>query len=150
MLSLRIRSAGPLPLAAAALLLAAPLAARAADTCGLLTAAQIGQATGDPVTSTSPGPSNCIWRGKDNGVYLTIRDSSAWANGKSILSATGHATPVSGVGDDAFFANMGTQPWLYALKGSHFIIIHLNASKLPAPQAQAALKTLAVDALAKM
>jgi hypothetical protein len=140
-----------LPLAAAtAFFLAGPLAARAADTCGMLTTAQIASATNDPVTSTSPGPSNCIWRGKSNGIYLTIRDSSSWAKGKSMFLATGHATPVSGVGDDAFFADMGKQPWLYALKGSHFIIIHLSADKLPADQAQNALKTLANDALAHL
>jgi hypothetical protein len=129
---------------------AAPLAHAAADTCNLLTTAEISSATGDPVTTTSPGPSNCIWRGKESGIYLTIRDGSAWKTGKAALTGTGHATPVSGVGDDAFFAAMGNQPWLYALKGSHFIIIHVNVTKLSADQAESALKTLANEALSRL
>ena len=147
--STETRRAARLLCLAALLLIAAPLA-HAADTCNLLTAAEISAATGDPVTTTSPGPSNCIWRGKASGIYLTIRDGSAWKTGKSALLGAGHATPVSGVGDDAFFAAMGDQPWLYALKGSHFIIIHLNVAKFSPGQAEAALKSLANEALSRL
>ncbi len=135
---------------AALLLVTAPLAHAAADTCNLLTTAEISSATGDPVTTTSPGPSNCIWRGKASGIYLTIRDGSGWTTGKSMFIGSGHAKPVTGVGDDAFFADMGSQPWLYALKGSHFIIIHLNVTKFSTDQAQSALKSLANEALSRL
>ena len=134
---------------AAVLLAAAPLA-HASDTCNLLTTAEIATATGDPVTTTSPGPSNCIWRGKASGIYLTIRDSAGWKSGKATFIGSGHATPVSGIGDDAFFAPMGNQPWLYALKGSHFIIIHLNVNKFSPDQAESALKSLANSALSHL
>ncbi len=150
MLSTEMRRIAHLLSLAVLLLVAAPLARAANDTCNLLTTAEISAATSDPVTTTSPGPSNCIWRGKDSGIYLTIRDGAAWKNGKSMFIASGHAQPVSGVGDDAFFADMGSQPWLYALKGSHFIIIHLNVTKFSAGQAQSALKSLANEALSRL
>jgi hypothetical protein len=139
-----------LPLAAAILFAAAPLAARAADTCGLLTAGEISAATGDPVTSTSPGPSNCIWRGKASGVYLTIRDGATWANGKSMFQASGHLQPSSGVGDDSFFLDAGAQPFLYVLKGGHFIILRVNVNKFSQAQNEAADKALATSAIGRM
>jgi hypothetical protein len=132
----------------AALILAAPFAARAADTCGLLTAAEVAAATGEPVTTTTPGPSNCFWSGKDSRVYVTIRDGSGWAKGKSMMMGSGNASAVSGLGDDAFF--MTGNGFLYVLKGSHFIIVRVNVNKFSADQNQAAMKTLAGHAVTRM
>ena len=139
----------PLLSLAAVFLIAAPLA-RAADTCNLLTTAQISAATGDPVTTTTPGPSNCIWSGKASRVYLTTRDASGWASFKSMAIGGGHATATSGVGDDAFFLGSGAQSFLYALKGKQFIILRVNVPKFSADQNQAAMKTLAASAVSKL
>ena len=79
-------------LSLAALLFAAASFARAADTCNLLTTAEISAATGDAVTNTAPGPSNCIWSGKASRVYLTIRDGSGWASFKSMVIGGGKGT----------------------------------------------------------
>jgi hypothetical protein len=128
---------------------AAPLA-RAADTCNLLTTAEISAATGDPVTNTGPGPSNCIWSGNVSRVYLTIRDGSGWASFKSMVMGSGKATATSGVGDDAFFLGSGAQSFLYALKGKQFIILRVNVPKFSADQNQAAMKTLANSAVGRM
>lgn len=136
------------PLCLAALLLAAAPLARAADTCNLLTTAEISAATGDPVTTTSPGPSNCIWRGKASGVYLTIRDGSGWASAKSMMMGSGKASAASGVGDDAFF--MAGGGFLYALKGSHYIILRVNITNASADKNQAAEKTLANNAAGRL
>jgi len=136
-------------LSVALLFAAAPLAARAAsDTCGLLTTAQVAAATGDPVTTTTPGPSNCFWSGKASRVYLTIRDGSGWAQAKSMMMGSGKASAVSGVGDDAFF--MGAGGFLYALKGGHYIILRVNVPKFSADQNQAAMKALASNAVSNM
>ena len=137
-------------LSLAAILVAATPLARAADTCNLLTAAEIATATGDPVTTTSPGPSNCIWSGKASRVYLTIRDGSGWASFKSMAIGGGHATATSGVGDDAFFLGSGAQFFLYALKGKQFIILRVNVPKFSADQNQAAMKTLANAAVGRL
>ena len=139
-----------LPLAAAILFAAIPLAARAADTCGLLTTPEISAATGDPVTTTTPGPSNCVWRGKASGVYLTIRDSSNWASFKSMMISAGKASATSGVGDDAFFLGTDATPFLYVLKGGHFIILRVNVGKFAQAQNQAADKALAASAVGRM
>ena len=137
-------------LSLAALLLAAAPLARAADTCNLLTTAEISAATGDPVTTTTPGPSNCIWSGKASRVYLTIRDGSGWASFKSMAIGGGHATATSGVGDDAFFLGSGAQSFLYALKGKQFIILRVNVPQFSADQNQAAMKTLANAAVGRL
>ena len=128
---------------------AAPLA-RAADTCNLLTTTEISAATGDPVTNTGTGPSNCIWSGNVSRVYLTIRDGSGWASFKSMVMGSGKATATSGVGDDAFFLGSGAQSFLYALKGKQFIILRVNVPKFSADQNQAAMKTLANSAVGRM
>jgi hypothetical protein len=138
-----------LPLAAAILFLAAPLAARAADTCSLLTAAEISAATGDPVTATTPGPSNCIWRGNGSAVYLTIRDGSGWASFKSMVLGAGKGSATSGVGDDAFFLGPGTS-FLYVLKGAHFIILRVNVKAFSQAQNASADKTLAASAVGRL
>lgn len=134
-------------LSLAALISVAPLA-RAADTCNLLTAGEVAAATGDPVTTTTPGPGNCIWSGNASRVYLTIRDGSGWANAKSMMMGSGKASAVSGIGDDAFFMNAGG--FLYALKGGHYIILRVNVPKFSADQNQAAMKTLAGNAVAHL
>ena len=149
MLSAKTRHLAHLLSLAALFLLTVPLA-RAADTCNLLTTAEISAATGDPVTNTGPGPSNCIWSGKTSRVYLTIRDGSGWASFKSMAIGGGKATPTSGVGDDAFFLGSGAQAFLYALKGNQFIILRVNVPKFSADQNQAAMKTLANSAVGRL
>jgi hypothetical protein len=149
MLSIQsLRSARLLPILA--LVFAAAPLARAADTCNLLTTAEISAATGDPVTTTTPGPSNCIWSGKASRVYLTIRDGSGWASFKSMAIGGGNATATSGVGDDAFFLGSGAQSFLYALKGKQFIILRVNVPKFSPDQNQAAMKTLASNAVGRL
>lgn len=146
MLLLQTRHIGRL-LSLALVFAAAPLA-RAADTCNLLTTAEISAVTADPVTTTTPGPSNCVWSGQASRVYLTIRDGSGWAQAKSMMMGTSKASAVSGVGDDAFFMTGGG--FLYALKGGHYIILRVNVPKFSADQNQAAMKSLAGNAVGRL
>lgn len=148
MLSLQVRL---LPLAAA-LFLAAPLAAHAADNlCGLLTNAEIAQATSDPVLHSGGMAKDCIWSGDKSRVYISTRDSATWAGGKAQLQQYGaNLQPVSGVGEDAFFWGPAASPTLYAKKGAQFILLRVNVKGFSQGQTEAALKTLANDALAKM
>lgn len=147
MLSIQSLRSSRLLIAASLIFAAAPLA-RAADTCNLLTTDEISAATGDPITTTTPGPSNCVWRGKASGIYLTIRDGSGWAGAKSMMMGSGKASAVSGVGDDAFF--MAGGGFLYALKGGHYIILRVNVPKFSADQNHAAMKTLANSAVGRL
>lgn len=140
-----------LPLAAAAVLFAAaPLAARAADSCGILSTQQLSAATQDPSIKSGSGVNgDCIWSGKHSTVYISVRDSSTWANGKAAIQKYGQIQTVSGVGNDAFFLRPDDpKPTFYALKGAHFIILRVNASGFSNDQTKEALKTLANQALA--
>ncbi len=140
-----------LPLAATALFLAAPLAARAADSCAILSIAQLSAATQDPTIKPGRGVNNdCIWAGGKTTIYISVRDSGNWATGKSAFQKYGQIQPVSGVGSDAFFQGPDPKPSLYALKGSHFIILRVNGTGWTADQTKSALKTLANQALANL
>lgn len=138
-----------LSLAAAALFLSLPLAAPAADSCGILTVQQISAATQDP--SIKPGSgvnADCIWSGKKTTVYISVRDSGNWSTAKGAFQKYGKIESVSGVGSDAFFMGPDDpKPTLYALKGAHFIILRVNVTGFSTDQTKAALKTLASEAL---
>jgi hypothetical protein len=138
-------------LALAALVLAAPLARAADNTCNLLTNAEIAQATNDPVLHAAGMSKDCIWNGDKSRVYITTRDASTWATGKAQLQQYGgNIQPVSGVGDDAFFMGPGPTPTFYALKGAHFIILRVNVKGFSEAQNEAAAKALATNALGRL
>ena len=139
-------------IAAAALLSAvAPLAARAADGCGILSAQQLSVATQDSVKSGSGVNGDCIWSGKHSTIYISVRDSGTWASAKASFKKYGQIQTVSGVGDDAFFMGPDNpKPTFYALKGAHFIILRVNVSGFSNDQTKAALQTLASQALSHL
>lgn len=138
-------------LALAALVFATTPLARAADNmCNLLTNAEIAQATSDPVLHSAGMPKNCIWSGNKSQIYITIRDGSTCATGKTAFQKYGQIQPVSGVGDDAFFTGPGPTPTFYALKGAHFIILRVNVTGFSQAQNEAAMKALATSALGRL
>jgi hypothetical protein len=138
-----------LPLAAALLFAAAPLAARAADSCGILSTQQLSAATQDPTIKSGSGMNgDCIWNGKKTTIYISVRDSGTWATAKGAFQKYGKIESVSGVGSDAFFMGPDDpKPTFYALKGAHFIILRVNGVGFSNEQTKAALKTLASQAL---
>ena len=140
-----------LTLAAAALFVAAPLAARAADACSLLSKEQVAAAANnDPITSASGMTTSCIWSGKNTTAYLGIRDGGTWSTAKSAALKYSQAESVSGVGDDAFFTPPNDpKPTLFAFKSGHFITVRLNVKGFTPDQTKAALKTLANEAFGK-
>jgi len=139
-----------LSLAAAALLLAAPLAARAVNACDLLSKDQIGAVANDAIANASGMPTSCIWSGKKTTAYIGIRDANTWSTAKSGAQKYGAYEAAPGVGDDAFFTPPSDpKPTLFAFKSGHFITVRLNVSGFTPDQTKAALKTLANDALGK-
>lgn len=137
-------------LAIAAVLAAVPLAARAADNCGILSNTQISAVTSDPVLHAAGTGGDCIWSGKQSRIYISVRDSAGWSTGKNAFQKYGHITAVSGIGDDAYFMGPDPSPTLYALKGGHYIIVRVNVSGFSGDQTKSALKTLAANALGKL
>jgi hypothetical protein len=131
---------------------AVPLAARAADSCAILTIGEISSATGDP--SIKPGSginADCIWSGKKTTVFISVRDSGNWSTAKGAFQKYSHIDSVSGLGSDAFFQGApNPKPTLYALKEAHYIILRVNVAGFSADQTQAALRTLAAAAIGRL
>ena len=138
--------------AAALLCAAAPLTARAADNCAILSTQQLSAATQDSTIKPGSGVSgDCIWSGKHSTIYISVRDSNTWATAKAAFQKYGQVQTVSGVGDDAFFLGPDNpKPTFYALKGAHFIILRVNVAGFSNDQTKAALQTLASQALGKL
>lgn len=150
MLSAHIRPTRLVSFAAVLLFAAAPLAARAADACSLLSKEQIGAVANDTITNASGMATTCIWSGKNTTAYLGIRDD-AWSTAKGGAQKYGAYEAAPGVGSDAFFTPANDpHPTLFAFKGGgHFITIRLNVKGFSAEQTKAGLKTLANEALGK-
>lgn len=144
---------------------AAPGGAAAAgtlDPCSLLTQGEVAAATGEPV---GPGQSQndgkqCMWEYSDPKDQLSGLDASlsvdldpeVWREeqGGNALS-----TPVSGVGDEAYFTAGGIAGVLDFRKGSQLFEVGMNVAgtvkdKLPSAAQEAAEKQMALAALARI
>jgi hypothetical protein len=144
----------PITFAAATILFAAAvtLRAHAADPCTFLTTAQVTAAMGIPVNDGTPGPKNCVWHAikSNSNLYLTLRDGATYPTFKSQVQATGHASPVTGIGDDAFFMAGQESSALYVLKGSQVLLIIARVAGNTLAQNQAIEKAIATQAIGKL
>jgi hypothetical protein len=143
-------------LAAALLLIfafgvAAPQSAAApADACSLLSPAQIKSAIGAEVSAGAAGSAKlCQWNASlapgatVNFVTLVLQDPKFFDSGKNV-PAPAVVTPVSGVGDDAYYLAVRDQVGLVVKKGSSSFKISVYA-KLPADKKEAMEKSLATQ-----
>lgn len=138
-------------LAAIAAFVLAPNPAGAApgNACSLLTPAQIKSATSADVGAGTAGSAKlCSWSPSAPAsssvkaiTLLLYSDTNAFEPGKH-MPAPAVVTPVSGVGDDAFFLAVGDQVGLIVKKGSGAFKIAVYA-KLPLDQKEAMEKSLA-------
>jgi hypothetical protein len=83
-------------------------AAQSAPTpCSLLTSAQVTAAVGVSVGAAQPiANTGCSWSGPHMMVTVSLWDGNKWEQMKTPLSGMSR-TPVSGLGDDAFYTTMG-------------------------------------------
>ena len=130
-----------------------------ADTCSLLTPAQVSAALGVQVGAGKPFAATlCTWREEGaqsaKKVALTILTADRFAIGKDPLPGT-EKPSVSGVGDEAYYKYF-TAPRYEKIK-----VVDLNVKKggtyfgievwgLPVDEAKAKAKTLALEVIAKM
>jgi len=121
-----------------------------ADACSLLTQAQIKSAIGAEVSEGAAGSAKlCQWNAslapgaKVNFVTLVLQDPNFFANGKKV-PAPAIVTPVSGVGDDAYFVAVRDQVGLVVKKGSSAFKVAVYA-KLPNDQKETMEKKLAMQ-----
>ena len=120
------------------------------DACSLLTQAQIKSATGADVSAGVAGsPKLCQWNASMapsatvNFVTLVLQDPKFFEGGKKV-PAPAIVTPVSGVGDDAYYVVVRDQVGLVVKKGSSAFKVAVYA-KLPADKKEAMEKSLATQ-----
>ena len=99
------------------------------DPCTLLTADQVKAVLGvEIVAGPPPGKSSCMWKStgtKVQMVTVSLQPSgTSWEHLKGVWS-TGPTKPLSGVGDDAFYAIVGTFAPLAVKKGGAIFIVKI-------------------------
>jgi hypothetical protein len=148
------------------------VAASAADACSFLTPAQVSAVVEIPVGAgsyvTPEFKQTCTWNPsgtptKDvRAVTLYVQSADAYNSGKKMMeqmqvmakmrkadASQWSAASVNGVGDDAYFVNVGTATSLTLKKGSVSFKVSVY-SGLPIPEKQAMEKALAMKVLAKL
>ena len=137
----------------AVVLLTVPAIARAAEPCKLLTPAQIGTVLGATFAAGQPiGTTGCSWQSEKPHIIVTVSlwPPTEWDRMKAGggIPAT-PTTPVSGLGDDAFYTTIAQYTVLYVKKGQTVYLFKVYGVKDQAKQ-MGAEKMLAQDALAKL
>jgi hypothetical protein len=130
------------------------------DACSLLTPAQLSAAlsvsvgAGSYLSATTK--KTCSWKGTaDAGkgskiVTLMLQTPTAFEYGKSFQSKAIVVTPVSGVGDDAYYLAVSNNVGLIVKKGNISFKVAVYASDLTIEQKQAVEKTLAQQVVSKL
>ena len=135
-----------------------------ADTCSLLTPAQVSAALEVPAASKSLGPKVCFWdqtgvkpgspRRRVDVVMLIMQGYTQGYAVAQMPNAPTSATHVSGLGDDAYYLSMtsGKGMELRVKKGTIAFGIRVQRSGTPftIDQIKAKEKALAQDVLAKL
>ena len=121
--------------------------------CGLLTSAQVGAAVGATVGNGEPiATTGCTWSWGRAKTTLSLWDASKWDQMKSAPLPGVTKSSVSGLGDDAFSATMGTSKQFAVLnvkKGATVYIFKVYGVDSPSDQLSIE-KTLAADVLATL
>jgi hypothetical protein len=127
-------------------------ATAAPEPCKLLTPQQVSAAVGMHLAAGSAiGSTGCDWAGPAGSkvrVTLALWPGSGWAKMKAPLPHI-TKTPLSGVGDDAFYAVMGPFTSLSVEKGDTAFILKVYG--IPDSQQQLAIeKTLAASVITQL
>ena len=134
-------------------LLALPgLALAAPEPCKLLTPAEISGALGSTFGQGQPiGTTGCSWDSAKPHMIVTVSlwPPAEWDRLKAGSMPGTTNTPVSGLGDDAFYTTIAQYVVLYVKKGQTVYLFKVYGVKDPAKQ-MTAEKTLAKDVLQKL
>ena len=142
-----------------------------ADSCTFLTSAQVSDALGVPMAAgshiTPTSLKTCTWSPSGGGtkevgaITFTLQTADEYEAGKrtlqqmiTLMKAENKQdapviTPVSGVGDEAFYLDMAKTMSLIVKKGNGAFKIVIYGG-MPTPKRQSAEKTLALQVLSKM
>lgn len=131
----------------------AAMAAPPTDACVLLTPAQVGAAVGQAVGAgkyMGPGMTKtCTWDSEGMIVTLLVQqDTRIFDGGKGAMAAA-QRTAASGVGEDAYYMQMGTAGSLWVKKNGGSFKVSVYTKKLSPDQSKAAEMTLAKQVAGK-
>lgn len=137
-------------------------AAPPADACTLLSAAQVSAVLGATVGAGKPfsaaGMSSCLWVGPASSANVILTAADTYNSSKRIEEQVAaekdpdaplSITPISGLGDEAYYAWMGTHGKLHGRKGNSGVMIEISGD-VPPEKARAMEKTLAAEILSKL
>ena len=135
-------------------LLIAPAASEAAATapCKLLTPAQVGAALGATFGTGEPiGTTGCSWTCAKPHIIVTVSlwPPTEWDRIKAGSLPGTTTTPLTGLGDDAFYTTVAQYTVLYVKKGQTVFLFKVYGVQDKAKQMNAE-KTLALDALKQL
>ena len=117
--------------------------------CALLTPAQVSGVVGITVPAGQPiSTTGCSWSATGIMTTLVLHDGAAFATMKTPLPNITR-TPVTGLGDDAFYSTVGTLTTLTVKKGAVAFVVRLYGVKDMNTQT-AMEKSLALDVLANL
>jgi hypothetical protein len=136
-------------------------AAPADDACSLLTAAQVGAAASVSVgAGTYVAPTSkktCVWTPSGNdaktiaSITLLLEAASMYDGGKRLGAAKSVViTPVSGVGDDAYYQVIDTMAVMFVKKGDVAFKVSVYAHAMPVDKKEAIEKALALQIASKL
>lgn len=140
----------------------APTANAAADdACSLLSSAQVGAAAGVPfgagTYATAIFKKTCTWMTSGNDpktaetITLYLQSVDAFESGKRFGGAKSAAiTPVSGIGDDAYYLVIGTTVSIQVKKGNTAFKVTVYTNGISAEKKQAIEKALAQQVVGKL
>jgi hypothetical protein len=128
-----------------------------ADTCSLLTQTEASSVLGLPLLAGVHGgaPQNCSWvespgpNFTNKRIDLTLLDANGFDIGKTPVPKM-TKTPVSGIGDDAYYSEGYTLTSLSVKKGNTAFVILVKFGTWSTDQRKAMEKTLAQDILARL
>jgi len=122
------------------------------DPCSLLTTAQVSSAIGGAAQPGQPiNKTGCSWSSTTPKAMVTISfdNLGTYASMKTGRSPVVTKTPVSGVGEDAFYSTMGPTTTLTVKKGDTYFVVRVYGFPDPARQREIE-KTLGAEAAARM
>ena len=129
-----------------------PDAAPTVDPCSLLTTAQVSSAIGGAAQPGKPiNTTGCSWSSTSPKAMVTIsfQNLGTYEHLKAASQPMVVKTPISGVGDDAFYQSAGTWTTLTVQKGATYFIVRVYGVADQAKQKEIE-KTLATEAAAKL
>jgi hypothetical protein len=116
--------------------------------CSLLTQNQVSSAVGENVGVRSPiANTGCSWKASKITVTVSMQNAKMFAGAKSSNEPNMTKAPLSGVGDEAFFAGMQNFLSLWVKKGTTFVLVRIYGVSVS--EAQTKLKTLATNVVSK-